>query len=82
MRPRLPGKLICYINSTMTKLEKIEQDISQLAPADVHKLAAWIEEFRADLWDQQIEADAATGKLDGLVAQARADIAAGRVRPL
>ena len=39
----------------MTKLEKIELDIAALAPADVLKLAAWFEEFTAELWDRQIE---------------------------
>lgn len=35
-----------------------------------------------DAWDQQIEADARSGRLDHLWAAARADITAGRVRPL
>ena len=66
----------------MTKLEKIEQDITSLAPADVRKLAEWLEEYKADMWDAQIEADAKAGKLDKLFAEAEVDIAAGKVRPL
>lgn len=66
----------------MTTLEKIELDIAALAPADVRKLAAWFEEFTADLWDQQIEADAKAGRLDGIIHNARKEIAAGKVRPL
>ncbi|MBI2718795.1 MAG: hypothetical protein HY245_02490 [Rhizobiales bacterium] len=62
----------------MTKLEKIEQDIGDLSPEDVAKLA----EYRAELWDRQIEADAKAGRLDGLVEQAKMDIAAGKIRPL
>jgi hypothetical protein len=66
----------------MTKLEKIEQDIKSLAAADLQKLAEWLEEYKADLWDKQIEADAKAGKLDKLFAEAEADISAGKVRPL
>ena len=35
-----------------------------------------------DEWDRQIAADAATGRLDHLIEEARADVAAGRCRPL
>jgi len=66
----------------MTKLEKIEQDIASLSPGEVAKLAQWFAEFQADLWDKQIEADAESGKLDKLFAEAEADIAAGKIRPL
>ena len=66
----------------MTKPEKIELDIAALAPADVRKLAAWFGEFTADLWDQQIEADAKAGRWDGFIDKARKEIAAGKVRPL
>jgi hypothetical protein len=66
----------------MTKLEKIEQDISSLSNEDFHRLTEWIEEYKADLWDRQMEADVKAGKLDKLIAEAKADIAAGRVKPL
>jgi hypothetical protein len=33
----------------MTKLEKIEQDIANLAPQDVRKLAEWLDEYKAEL---------------------------------
>ena len=66
----------------MTKLEKIEQDIASLSASEVAKLAEWFAEFHAELWDRQIEDDAKAGKLDDLVAKAKAEIAAGKVRPL
>jgi ribosomal protein L29 len=66
----------------MTKLEKIEQDISALDPMDVRKLADWLDEYKAELWDRQMEADAKAGKLDKLIAEARREIAEGKVRPL
>lgn len=66
----------------MTKLEKIEQDISALSKADLRKLSDWLDEYKSDLWDRQIEADARSGKLDKLVAEAKAQAAAGKFRPL
>lgn len=66
----------------MTRLEKIEEDIRSLSEAEFRALAAWMDEERARLWDEQIERDAKAGKLDKLVAEAKADLAAGRVTPL
>jgi hypothetical protein len=66
----------------MTKLEKIEQEIASLEPSDLRKLADWLAEYQADLWDRQIEEDAKAGKLDKLFAEAKAEIDAGKVRPL
>lgn len=66
----------------MTKLEKIEKDIASLSPGEVARLAEWFAEFRADLWDRQIEADAKAGRLDKIAEQALADHRAGRTKPL
>jgi hypothetical protein len=66
----------------MTKLEKIEQDIAALEPKDVRKLAEWLDEYKAELWDRQIEADAKSGKLDYMAEKALVDHRAGRTRPV
>ena len=66
----------------MTKLEKIEQEIAGLSPGDVAKLAQWFAEYHADLWDRQIEADAKAGRLDKLMENAKAELAAGKARDL
>ena len=66
----------------MTKLEKIEQEIAALSRDEIFKLGDWFRALHADLWDAQIEEDAKAGRLDKLVNQARADIAAGKVRAL
>ncbi|CAN2040772.1 hypothetical protein GMMP15_2010008 [Candidatus Magnetomoraceae bacterium gMMP-15] len=50
----------------MALLETIERDIKQLSHKDLAKLRQWFAEFDFDLWDAQIEADAAAGKLDKL----------------
>ena len=66
----------------MTKLEKIEQDIASLSPEEIWKLADWFAAHHADLWDRQIEDDAASGRLDALADQALADHLAGKSTPL
>lgn len=62
----------------MTKLERIEQSVAELAPDEMKAFTAWFEELKADLWDLQIEADAKAGKLDRLAEEALADLRAGR----
>ncbi|BCM21169.1 MAG: hypothetical protein EKK31_25560 [Hyphomicrobiales bacterium] len=66
----------------MTKLEQIEKSVAELSPEELKAFAAWFEALQADLWDKQIEADAKAGRLDKLVAEARAEIAAGKLRDL
>ncbi len=63
-------------------VEEIETAISQLPSPELSRLAAWFEEYQADLWDRQIEADALAGRLDVLGAQADQAFEAGRCRPL
>lgn len=66
----------------MTKLEQIEKSVAELSPEDLKAFAAWFEALQADLWDKQIEADTKAGRLDKLIAEARAEIAAGKLRDL
>lgn len=64
-----------------TRLE-VESAIKQLPEDEVRNLAKWLQEYLDEKWDQQIEADLASGKLDRLIAQAEADIATNNVRDL
>lgn len=66
----------------MTTLPEIEAAIKQLPESDIRQLAFWLQEYLDEMWDRQIEADLALGKLDNLIARAEADIAANRVRDL
>lgn len=66
----------------MTSLLEIEAAIKQLPESDVRQLAAWLQEYLDETWDRQIEEDLTSGKLDNLIAQAEADIAANNVRDL
>ena len=60
----------------MSDLEQLEQQVLQLSPKDLTKFWAWFIELDHQFWDQQIEADAASGKLDHLIAEARAEFKA------
>ena len=66
----------------MSEVELLEQRIENLSPQELAKLRAWFVEFDARVWDEQIEADAKVGKLDGLIAEALADYKAGKAREL
>ncbi|NEP57260.1 MAG: hypothetical protein F6K31_09580 [Symploca sp. SIO2G7] len=66
----------------MTSLPEIEAAIKQLTEGDVRQLSVWLQEYLDEMWDRQIEADLVSGKLDKLLAQAEADIAANQVRDL
>ena len=62
----------------MTKIEDIEKALEQLSPDDLAKFREWFEEFEARVFDARIERDAKAGKLDKLIAEARANHEAGR----
>jgi len=63
-------------------VKEIETAIAQLPAAEVAKLAAWFEEFHAQLWDAQIEQDLKAGRLDSLLREADQDLESGRCEPL
>ena len=66
----------------MPTILEIEAAIKQLPEKDVRQLAAWLEQYLNDMWDRQMEADLASGKLDNLIAKVEADIAANQGRDL
>ncbi len=66
----------------MNSAQDIEQAVERLDPAELAKFRAWFAAFDADAWDDQIDADAAGGRLDDLAAEALADLRAGRCRDL
>jgi hypothetical protein len=66
----------------MTRLEKIEQQIADLNPAERKKLLHWLSEFEEAAFDRQIEDDIKAGRLDALADAVLADHRAGRTRPL
>ena len=66
----------------MSNLEELEHRIQNLPVNELVKFREWFIEFDHLLWDKQIDADSKTGKLNGLVAEARADYQAGKAREI
>jgi hypothetical protein len=66
----------------MTKIDEIKGAIETLPEAEKSALKRWLDEVDAQIFDDKIERDAASGKLDGLIAKARANYKAGRRTPL
>lgn len=57
----------------MSTVQEIEAAITRLEPKKVHAVADWLQAYREELWDKQIEADAKAGKLDSLIKKAKAN---------
>ena len=66
----------------MANLEDIEKAVTQLPADQLAEFRAWFEEFEAARFDQKIERDANTGRLDELADRALVDFRSGRAREL
>ncbi len=66
----------------MTKLDQIEKSIAELPDDDLKVLAVWFDEVCWSRWGKQLEADEQAGRLSDFIAEAKAEIAAGKTRPL
>jgi hypothetical protein len=62
----------------MTRLETLEEEIKKLSSAEFAKLRDWLLEKDWMQWDQQIEQDSASGKLDALFDEAEREHLAGK----
>ena len=62
--------------------QEIIEQIKVLPASERAQVVKYVVENVEDAWDVQIEDDVKAGRLDDLIAQAEADIAAGRVKPL
>ncbi len=66
----------------MSEVEQLEHKVSNLPPKELAQFRAWFLEFDTRVWDEKIDADLKTGKLDSLIAEARAEFKQGKARPL
>jgi hypothetical protein len=66
----------------MTKIDEIKGAIRTLPTVEKIELKRWLDDVDAQLFDDKIEADAAAGRLDRLIANARTNFKAGRQTPL
>jgi predicted esterase len=56
--------------------------LKALPPKDLAEFRTWFAEFDLAAWDSQVDADARSGKLDHLLAEAEQDYSAGQPRDL
>lgn len=53
------------------RVEALEREVEKLDRQELRRFAEWFAEREASLWDEQIAEDAAAGRLDFLIAEAR-----------
>lgn len=60
----------------------LESAVVQLTKEELATFSRWFEEYLADSWDREIEADILAGRFDDAGKRAKADYNAGRCTPL
>ncbi|MEX2139773.1 MAG: hypothetical protein WD894_10965 [Pirellulales bacterium] len=63
-------------------VEELQSAVARLSPEEMARFSEWYEDFVADQWDRQIEADILAGRLDDAGRKADEDFKAGRCTPL
>lgn len=66
----------------MTRVEELEMAVDSLTPAEYSRFRSWFLERDWKKWDQEIEEDAAAGRLDFLVREASEARNSGKLRDL
>ena len=66
----------------MSAVDDVERAVSKLDPQELAEFRAWFDAFEGSVFDDRIEADAQSGKLDGVAEQAAEDFRNGRAREL
>jgi hypothetical protein len=64
----------------MDRVEEIEAEIASLPPEEYLRLAEWFRMREQTRWDDQMDRDSATGKLDFLFDEAESEAKQGLVR--
>ncbi len=62
----------------MPRLDELRKQILELAPEEFAELRDWLFEIDNRIWDEQIDADSRSGRLDALADAAEAELAAGK----
>jgi hypothetical protein len=64
----------------MSRVEEIEAAIEGLSPEDYRRIVEWFLLRDQKRWDEQMDADSVSGKLDFLFDEADSESANGRLR--
>lgn len=57
----------------MDSIQKIQTLVEKLSPEELTHFRDWFREYDWDIWEREIEADVAAGKLDHLIEEARVE---------
>ena len=63
-------------------ITELEQAVTKLSDQELIRFREWFDEYYAEMWDKQIEADANSGRLDDLLAEVDEEYNAGLSKPL
>jgi hypothetical protein len=70
------------VNIEAMGIREIEKAIIKLPAEDLDKLAGWLEDYRAQMWDKQIEEDLEAGRLDATLVEVDEEYEVGLSQPL
>ena len=84
IKPETPScnDQMCVVASIIMNVEELQRVVALLPLEELDRFSKWLEEFLADQWDQQIEADIVAGRLDALGRRADKDFEDGRCTPI
>ena len=63
-------------------VQEIEAAVTRLSADELSRFSQWFQEYAADQWDRQIEADILAGRFDAAGKRAEAEFEDGRCKPL
>jgi hypothetical protein len=66
----------------MKNLLELETELKHLPDSEIRQLTDRLQAYLDEKWDQQMETDLTSGRLDSLIANAEADIAANHIKDL
>jgi hypothetical protein len=64
----------------MSRVEEIERAIQELNSDEFARIAERVHALEQERWDEELDRDASSGKLDFLIAEAQEDCKQGRLR--
>ena len=64
----------------MSRIEEIEVAINRLGPQEFRRMAEWVREREQQRWDEQLDSDSGSGKLDFLFEEADEESKEGLLR--
>jgi len=66
----------------MADVARVEKEVQSLSPAELAQFRKWFAKYDAANWDEQLEQDVKSGKLNDLRAEALEEHAKGATREL